>query len=53
MPAGRPSWRDTKMALGQLIELATVRLTAETEDISNIRSLHILDSARVSARHGG
>ncbi len=41
------------MALGQLIELATVRLTAETEYHSNFRRVHILDSARVSAGHGG
>jgi len=41
------------MALGQLIELATVPLTAGTTDACNIGDLQILDSVRVSARRGG
>jgi hypothetical protein len=42
-----------EMALGQLIELATVPLTAGAEDDCNIGYLHILDSVRVSAMRGG
>jgi hypothetical protein len=41
------------MALGQLIELATVPLTAGHENDRNIGYLQILDSVRLSAMRGG
>ena len=44
---------ERKMALGQLIELATVRLTAGTADVGDINHLRVLDSVQVSATSGG
>ncbi len=41
------------MALGQLIELATGRLTAGTAGASNINHLRALDGVRLSAMRGG